>query len=100
MLTPTPRQPGLDLPASIESAADAHAQLAIEQAALHTARLAIARWRSGSAFPQRQVDAALRPSVQAAWYAETQKNFQRWLESGGFSQAGQAAMPRANACIG
>ena len=100
MLTSKPCQSGLDLPATSESAADAHAQLAIEQAALHTTRLAIARWRSGNAFLQRQVDAALRPSVQATWYAETQKNFQRWLESGGFSQAGQAVMPRTDACIG
>ena len=100
MLTPKPCQSGLDLPPSIASASDAHSRLAIEQAALHSTRLAIARWRSGNAFPQRQVDAALRPSVQAAWYAETQKNFQRWLECGGFSQAGPAVLPRAGACVG
>ncbi|HZV66872.1 MAG TPA: hypothetical protein VFG03_18390 [Telluria sp.] len=100
MLTPKPCQSGLDLPPSTASRADTHSQLAIEQAALHSARLALARWRSGSAFPQRQVDAALRPSVQAAWYAETQKNFQRWLEGGGFSQAGPAVLPRAKACVG
>lgn len=85
MLTTKRLDPGLDELADMESIADAHARIAIEQSAMHAARLAIARWRGGSAFPQRQVDAALRPSVQAAWYAQTQKNFQQWLECGGFS---------------
>ena len=80
-------EPDLDEPVGTESIADAHARIAIEQSAMHAARLAIARWRSGSVFfPQRQVDAALRPSVQAAWYAQAQKNFQQWLECGGFSE--------------
>lgn len=84
MLTIKQLELGPDVPGPMESIAEAHARIALEQSALHSARLAIARWSNGSAFPQKQLNAALRPSVQAAWYAQTQKNFQQWLESGGF----------------
>ena len=86
MMSTKQLEPGLEPPADMESIADKHVRVAIEQSAMHAARLAIARWSSGGAFAQWQVDAALRPSVQASWYAQTQKNFQQWLECGGFSQ--------------
>ena len=61
------------------------AQLALAQSALHAARLAIARWSHGADYPNMQVKAALRLSVQARWYAQTQHGLQNWLDSGGFS---------------
>jgi hypothetical protein len=69
---------------------DAHARIALEQSARHTARMAIARWTSGTVVPQKVAGAA-RLSEQARWYANAQDNFRQWLASGGFSQPDDGA---------
>lgn len=72
--------------AAAGSPAQPHSQAALEQSALYAARLAIARWSSSSA---NTFAAATEPGpdmAQAAWYAETQRNFQEWLARGGFAQ--------------
>ncbi|MES2150395.1 MAG: hypothetical protein V4508_11480 [Pseudomonadota bacterium] len=66
-------------------APDDHLQQALAQSAQHSARLAIVRWSNGANFPQMQVDAALRLSAQARWYARVQLNLETWLANGGFS---------------
>jgi hypothetical protein len=65
------------------SRAQAHALIALEQSALYAARLAIARWINSSSDVMPIPDAAL---PKAAWYAQTQQNFQEWLGCGGFAQ--------------
>jgi hypothetical protein len=73
-------QQGSDFPAS---RARAHSLIALEQSALYAARLAISRWINNSSDVMPIPDAAL---PKAAWYAETQQNFQEWLGRGGFAQ--------------
>ncbi len=74
---------------------DVHHQLAIVQSAIHASNLAVARWSSGNTYEETQLAQALRPTRQARWHAETNANFRRWLEAGGFSEcareAGEAA---------
>jgi glutamine phosphoribosylpyrophosphate amidotransferase len=65
------------------SRAQAHALIALEQSALYAARLAISRWINSSFDVMPIPDAAL---PKAAWYAQTQQNFQEWLGRGGFAQ--------------
>jgi hypothetical protein len=65
------------------SRAQAHSLIALEQSALYAARLAIARWINNSSDVMPIPDPAL---PRAAWYAQTQQNFQDWLGRGGFSQ--------------
>jgi hypothetical protein len=86
---PNTRHANFDMPvvATAETSADAHARIALEQSAMYSTRLAVARWTSSVPYPQMQVKAALRMSARARWYADAQQNFQAWLERGGFSQA-------------
>ena len=65
------------------SRAQAHSFIALEQSALYAARLAIARWINNSSDVMPIPDPAL---PRAAWYAQTQQNFQEWLARGGFAQ--------------
>lgn len=61
-------------------------------AALFPARLALARWQYGGHIPhlhhggQSHATGALR----AAWYAAARRDFQAWLDRGGFSQHEEA----------
>lgn len=63
--------------ASPASHAEAHSRAALAQSALFAARLAIARWANAAGAP---------PLAQAAWYAQSQHDFQQWLGRGGFAQ--------------
>jgi hypothetical protein len=67
-----------------ESPAVDRTMSAREQSALFPARLALARWTSGSEQPLLPSNVGRTP--RAAWYAEAQRNFQAWLERGGFTQ--------------
>ncbi|MBJ7309144.1 hypothetical protein ACFOLJ_16310 [Rugamonas sp. CCM 8940] len=67
-----------------QNAQDPHRQLATEQAALHQANLALARWRAGNTPVELSVAATLAPR-QTQWHAKTQRNFCAWLEAGGFA---------------
>ena len=65
------------------SQVEAHALIALEQSALCAARLAIARWINNSSGVMPIRDAA---QAKVDWYAQSQHNFQEWLERGGFAQ--------------
>jgi hypothetical protein len=57
-----------------------------EQSALFPTRLALARWTMGGDFPHLHGYAAPRLPLRAAWYASATRNFQEWIECGGFTQ--------------
>jgi hypothetical protein len=58
--------------------------LARAQCAQFPTRLALARWTSGGNVPHlRGKD---NPPLRAAWFAQAQRDFQAWLEQGGFAQ--------------
>ncbi|MCC2970883.1 hypothetical protein [Massilia sp. IC2-476] len=52
-------------------------------AALFPTRLALARWQHGGHIPHLHHGA---PALRAAWYAAARRDFQAWLDRGGFSQ--------------
>ncbi|WP_296949136.1 hypothetical protein [uncultured Massilia sp.] len=60
------------------------ARVAREHAAIFPTRLALARWTRGGDIPH--VFASDNQPLRAAWYAQAQRGFQGWLESGGFHQ--------------
>ena len=84
--------------AEFPTVAGSHMHLAMEQSAMHSARVALARWTSGNPRVEMQLERALRPTNQARWHDRTQANFMAWLASGGFradtiGDAPQAATP-------
>lgn len=62
------------------------AKAAQEYAATFPARLALARWTRGGDIPHSLIPADQLPP-QAAWHAQVQRNFQSWLEAGGFHRS-------------
>ena len=54
--------------------------IAREQSALFPTKLALARWTSGAELHTEH------PPVRAAWLAQAQRDFQAWLDNGGFVQ--------------
>jgi hypothetical protein len=62
-------------------------QLARFHAALFPTRLALARWQYGDHLPHLHAGA---PALRAAWYANARRDFQAWLDRGGFSQHEEA----------
>ena len=58
-------------------------QMARNHAALFPATLALARWQHGGHLPHLHGG---EPTYRAAWYAGARRNFQAWLEHGGFSR--------------
>jgi len=80
-----------DLPCPEPVAADRMA-MAREQSVLFPTRLALARWTCGSDIPHLYCDRS--PSARASWYDQAQRDFQAWLERGGFTQYDdEAAVP-------
>lgn len=57
-----------------------------EQSALFPTRLALGRWMMGGDFPHLHDAGAARLPLRAAWYASATRNFQDWLDCGGFAQ--------------
>jgi hypothetical protein len=57
-----------------------------EQSALFPTRLALARWTMGGDFPHLHGYAAARLPLRSAWYASATRNFQEWIDCGGFTQ--------------
>lgn len=55
-------------------------------AALFPARLALARLGGGAGLLHLHDAAAAHAPLRARWLAEAQRNFQAWLDSGGFAQ--------------
>lgn len=56
---------------------------ATRQAALFPTRQALARWRGGGELPHLHEGA---PPLRAAWYARIAREYQSWLDRGGFAQ--------------
>ena len=61
-----------------------------EQAAMHAARLAMARWSNGYTLME-----TLPLCRQAHWHDSTQQQFMAWLAAGGFAQAENSAQEPA-----
>ncbi len=57
-------------------------------AALFPTRLALSRWQHGGHIPHLHHGGASDTTcaLRAAWYAAAQRDFQAWLDRGGFSQ--------------
>jgi len=62
----------------------ARLSLARAHTALFPTRLALARWTAGGNLPHLAGSAT--PPLRAAWFACAQRDFQAWLEHGGFVQ--------------
>lgn len=58
-------------------------QLARHHAALFPTRLALARWQHGGHLPHLHSGF---PALRAAWYGTARRDFQAWLDRGGFTQ--------------
>lgn len=63
--------------------------IAREQSVLFPTRLALARWTSGGDIPHLCSNRS--PSARASWYDQAQRDFQTWLERGGFTQYDEGA---------
>jgi hypothetical protein len=61
-------------------------KVAEEYAATFPTRLALARWTRGGDIPHVHCFEHQLP-MRAAWYAQAQRQFQAWLEAGGFHRA-------------
>jgi hypothetical protein len=57
-----------------------------EHVSLLPTQLALARWTRGGDIPHVHASERSMP-MRAAWYAQAQRHFLSWLESGGFHQA-------------
>jgi hypothetical protein len=68
-------------PASVKAA---RLSLARSQSTLFPTRLALARWTAGGTVPHLHSD--LNPPLRAAWFARAQRDFQAWIDAGGFVQ--------------
>lgn len=55
-----------------------------EQSVLFPTRLALTRWTRGGDMPH--LCSNPRPSARESWYDQAQRDFQSWLERGGFTQ--------------
>jgi hypothetical protein len=71
----------------------ARLSLARSQCAQFPVRLALARWTSGGNVPHLRGQTAL--PLRAAWFDRAQRDFQAWLEQGGFVQH-EEAVPEDN----
>lgn len=56
---------------------------AADDVAAFPTRLALARWTRGGDIPH-VVSSTRKLPMRAAWYAQAQRQFQAWLENGGF----------------
>ena len=68
----------------------ARLSLARSQCAQFPARLALARWTSGGTSPHLRGQSKL--PLRAAWFDRAQRDFQAWLEQGGFVQHEEAVL--------
>lgn len=75
-----------------ESSIEDRKKLAREHSALFPTRLALARWTNGDV---PHLHDAHPPLQRAAWLANVQRDYQAWLDSGGFTQHKHDAPPRS-----
>lgn len=71
------------------------AEIARFHAALFPTRLALSRWQHGGDIPHLRHGEASHaaPALRAAWYAAARRDFQAWLDLGGFVQHEEASAP-------
>ncbi|MDB5747952.1 MAG: hypothetical protein JWP72_2800 [Massilia sp.] len=72
------------LPAASASVKATRLSLARSQSTLFPTRLALARWTAGGDVPHLHSNASA--PLRAAWFTRVQRDFQAWLDSGGFVQ--------------
>ena len=72
------------LPAAPASVKAARLSLARSQSTLFPTRLALARWTAGGTVPH--LHSNLNPPLRAAWFSQAQRDFQAWIDAGGFVQ--------------
>ena len=91
-----------DGPLPLAATLDERRQLARHHAALFPTRLALARWRHGGHIPHLHLGGASHatPALRAAWYATARRDFQAWLDRGGFSQHEEAPVLRPPPALG
>jgi hypothetical protein len=87
-VNPTPHDAATPTVASASVRA-ARLSLARSQCAQFPTRLALARWTCGGTIPHLRGNG--NPPLRAAWFACAQRDFQAWLERGGFVQHEEAA---------
>jgi hypothetical protein len=68
----------------LEPTATDRKTMASEHSALFPTKLALARWMSGTSQPHLHNDDGL--PLRAAWLGRAQRDFQAWLDHGGFTQ--------------
>ncbi|MGX4640663.1 hypothetical protein [Massilia sp. SYSU DXS3249] len=78
------------LPAASASVKAARRSLARSQSTLFPTRLALARWTSGGDVPH--LHSNTNAPLRAAWFARAQRDFQAWLDGGGFIQHEEEAL--------
>lgn len=71
------------LPLAARTGSEWHYLSTAEYASAFPARLALARWMQGGDIPHVYASTRQVPA-RAAWYAQAQREFQAWLENGGF----------------
>lgn len=81
--------PAALLPVASASVNAARRSLARSQSALFPTRLALARWTGGGNVPHLHGNG--NAPLRAAWFARAQRDFQSWLDAGGFMQHEDAA---------
>ncbi|MFC5461601.1 hypothetical protein [Massilia niabensis] len=74
------------LPAASASVKATRLSLARSQSTLFPTRLALARWTAGGDVPHLHSNANANAPLRAAWLTRAQRDFQAWLDSGGFVQ--------------
>lgn len=74
-------------------------RIASTHAALFPTRLALSRWQHGVPVRHLHYGGASDTTcaLRAAWYAAAQRDFQAWLDRGGFSQHEDTAAPSSPA---
>ncbi|TFW32055.1 hypothetical protein [Massilia horti] len=73
----------------VTSSMEDRTRIAHEQSALLSTRLALARWSTGGQEPQLTGHGDLL--LRAVWYDQAERNFQAWLDAGGFTQYDETA---------
>ena len=78
-------------PVASASIRAARLSLARSQSTLFPTRLALARWTAGGNVPHLHSNGKL--PLRAAWFARAQREFQAWLDAGGFVQHEEVPEP-------
>jgi hypothetical protein len=75
----------------------AHIELAKSNCAMHMTLLGISRWTSGNSLAAWQLANIFGPLSHIEWLEATNRNFQSWLQAGGFAQPEQDTLTASSA---